>query len=268
MLLFMPRPPQSNIGARFSAAAPTYTAVSNMQDQVARRVLDLVPGTVCANSILDAGCGPGRLLRLARSRWPEAALLGVDLAPGMLLQARQAFGGDPQAQFFEGDIATFTPDRPFDLVVSSSALQWLRPFAQGLVHVAQLCRPGGTVAIGIMLDGTLGELHAARKSAAPHNPAKGRMPTLDALEAAAASVPGARIRRLEQTSSQHDQASALHVLRSLHDMGVTGGDLSQGERPLTRGEILALAATYDRQFATPGGVRVTFVIGYLLLEMV
>lgn len=257
----------NNIGARFSAAANTYTAVSHMQDQVARRVLGLVPETACASSILDAGCGPGRLLGLARPRWPDAAWLGVDIAPGMVLQARQTFSDDPRAHFAEGDVASLQSDRPFDLVVSSSALQWLQPFAQGLAHVAQLCRPGGWVSLGIMLDGTLGELHAARRSAVPHNPAKGRLPTLDALECAANTIPGARIRRLAHASAHYDQACAMDVLRSLHAMGVTGGDVSQGERPLTRGEIHALTSDYERDFATPGGVRVTFVLGYLLLEM-
>lgn len=265
----MQRHPSSHhIGARFSAAAQTYTAVSGMQDQVARQVLGLVPETVSASSILDAGCGPGRLLGLARHRWQEADLLGVDIAPGMLIQARQTFAGDPRACFFEGDVASFQADRPFDLVISSSALQWLQPFAEGIAHVAKLCRPGGWVALGIMLDGTLGELHAARRSAVPHKPAKGRLPTLDALECAANTIPGARIRRLEHASAHYEQACAMDVLRSLHAMGVTGGDVSQGERPLTRGEMLALTADYDRHFATPGGVRVSFVLGYLLLEMV
>lgn len=264
----MQRNPGNNIGARFSAAANTYTAVSNMQDQVARRVLGLVPETAGAGSILDAGCGPGRLLALARCRWPEADLLGVDIAAGMILQARQAFSGDPRARFAEGDVASFQADRPFDLVISSSALQWLQPFSEGIAHVAGMCRPGGWMAIGIMLDGTLGELHAARRCAVAHKPAKGRLPTLDALEAAANALPGARIRRLEQSTAHYDQTCATEVLRSLHDMGVTGGDVSRGERPLTRGEIRALTAAYDRDFATPGGVRVTFVLGYLLLEMV
>lgn len=261
-------PSSNNIGARFSAAAHSYAAVSNMQDQVARQVLGLVPETVSASSILDAGCGPGRLLGLARRRWPQADLQGVDIAPGMVLQARQAFSGDPRASFSEGDVAAFQADRPFDLVISSSALQWLQPFAQGLAHVARLCSPGGMVAMGIMLDGTLGELHAARSSAVPHLPPRGRLPTLDALECAANTIPGARIRRLEHASAHYDQACAMDVLRSLHAMGVTGGDVSRGERPLTRGEIQALTADYDRHFSTPGGVRVTFVLGYLLLEMV
>ncbi|MDP3652621.1 MAG: methyltransferase domain-containing protein [Rhodoferax sp.] len=261
-------PSRSNIGARFSAAASTYSAASKLQDQVARRVLDLVPTTVCATSVLDAGCGPGRLLGLARPRWPDAAWLGVDIAPGMVLTARQAYANDPRAQFVEGDVAAFQADRSFDLVVSSSALQWLQPFAEGVAHVAQLCSPGGMVAMGVMLDGTLGELHAARRSAVPNNPAQGRLPTLDALECAANAIPGARILQLEHASAYYDQACAMDVLRSLHAMGVTGGEVSRGERPLTRGELQALAADYDQHFATPVGVRVTFVLGYLLLEMV
>src|SRR5215469_2937967 len=40
-------------------------------------------------SVLDIGCGSGRLLRKVHASWPEAQLAGVDPAQGMLEVARQ-----------------------------------------------------------------------------------------------------------------------------------------------------------------------------------
>src|SRR5262252_4544866 len=50
-------------------------------------------------SVLDIGCGSGRLLRKAHDYWPEAQLSGVDPAQGMLEVARQL---TPEARFFMG----------------------------------------------------------------------------------------------------------------------------------------------------------------------
>jgi len=255
-----------HVSARFSAAAQTYTGASNLQDRVARRVLDLVPENIFPENILDAGCGPGRLMSFARQRWPDACMTGVDIAPGMVSESQSLFCNDRRTAFVVNDIASFQVDQPFDLVLSSSALHWLRPFNEGIAHVAGLCRRGGLMAIGIMLDGTLNELRTARNAVAPHKAAPGRLPTLNELEQAAHLVPCSRIRRIEQSTAEYDQASAADVLRSVHDMGVTGGDVSRGQSPLTRGEMRALTEYYDKNFATSEGVRVTFVVGYLLLE--
>ena len=112
----------------------------------------------------------------------------------------------------------------------------------------------------------MAELKASRDAVAPGKQALGRLPTFSELEQSAHCIGGVRVRRLEQITAEYDQESAAAVLRSVHDMGVTGGDVSRGSKPLTRTEMNALRAYYDRHFASTGGVRVTFVVGYLLLE--
>lgn len=259
-------PHNRQVAARFSAAASTYAEASALQERVARHLFAMIPDGLQPASILDAGCGTGRLLRHARQRWPAAHLTGVDMAPGMIAEARTVFANDPAATFEVADLAAFAPPCRFDLVLSGSALHWTSPLAASLKHLANLCRPQGLLAVGMMLEGTLGELHEARKAVAPHKPPPGSLPTYAAFEQAARQIPHSRIRRLEQTSAGYDQPSALEALRTLHAMGVTGGDLSHGDAALTRGELRALAAWYDQHFASPQGVHVTFVVGYLLLE--
>src|SRR5581483_5624944 len=50
-------------------------------------------------SVLDAGCGTGKLLRQVRTRWPDAQLIGVDPAQGMIEIAQRL---TPDASFFLG----------------------------------------------------------------------------------------------------------------------------------------------------------------------
>lgn len=74
--------------------------------------LDLV---MAAGSVLDVGCGTGRLLRRAREAGHEGRLAGLDPAAAMLVQGRRA---EPGVEWILGDLRTRLWDGPgFDLVV-------------------------------------------------------------------------------------------------------------------------------------------------------
>ncbi|MEV5880948.1 methyltransferase domain-containing protein [Streptomyces sp. NPDC052101] len=68
-----------------------------------------------ARSVLDIGCGTGRLLRRARTEGHRGRLMGLDPAPAMLVQARQA---QPDGvEWVLGDTRVRRWDGEFDLVV-------------------------------------------------------------------------------------------------------------------------------------------------------
>ncbi len=60
-------------------------------DRVQRIVLDLAKNGKKPESILDVGCGTGRLLRKAKEQWPNARLIGVDAAEKMIRAGNSAF---------------------------------------------------------------------------------------------------------------------------------------------------------------------------------
>lgn len=261
-----PESHQRDVSGRFSSAAHTYEAISQLQDRVARRLMDILPAGISPARILDAGCGTGRLIYLARKRWPNAHCAGVDISSGMIDEAKRHLGSDPQVILHHTDIAAFAADNPFDLILSSSSLHWLRPFDNGLQHTVGLCAPGGLAAIGIMLDGTLAELHQSRRHAAPYKLPIGRLPSYEEFEHAARKIPDTRVRRIEHITAEYDQPTAGNVLKTVHETGVTGGDVSRSHTPLTRGELRRLTEYYEANFKSDAGVKVTFEVGYLLLE--
>lgn len=95
-------------------------------------------------SVLDVGCGEGVLARQLRRAVPE--VVGIDLDERSILLAQQQSSSD-EIRFVVGDVLTY-PFEPasFGAVTSVATLHHLDARA-GLKRMAELLRPGGTLAI-------------------------------------------------------------------------------------------------------------------------
>jgi ubiquinone/menaquinone biosynthesis C-methylase UbiE len=110
-------------------------------DRVHKRVLAVAAQGPAPATILDVGCGTGRLLRAAGARWPSAQLIGVDPAPGMVEVARRL---SPSATFYIGPAESLPlPDGLADLALSTLSFHHWRDQAVGVREVARVLRPGG-----------------------------------------------------------------------------------------------------------------------------
>jgi ubiquinone/menaquinone biosynthesis C-methylase UbiE len=92
-------------------------------------------------SVLDVGCGTGKLLRLAATYWPEAQLIGVDPANSMIEMAKRL---TPNATF-STSMAEALPlqDASVDLALSTSSFHHWQDQAAGIREIARVLRPGG-----------------------------------------------------------------------------------------------------------------------------
>jgi ubiquinone/menaquinone biosynthesis C-methylase UbiE len=111
-------------------------------ERVYQATLTLAAGTVHQPvSVLDVGCGTGKLLRRANIYWPEAQLIGVDPANGMIEMAKRL---TPDATFFTG-MAEVLPleDASVDLALSTSSFHHWQDQAAGIREIARVLRPGG-----------------------------------------------------------------------------------------------------------------------------
>jgi trans-aconitate 2-methyltransferase len=93
-------------------------------DQRARPGIELLAriANIDARRIVDLGCGTGDLTALVARRWPESHIVGIDAAPEMIERARASYPGGTWAV---GDITTWMPDAPVDVIFSNAALHWL-----------------------------------------------------------------------------------------------------------------------------------------------
>lgn len=252
---------QEHQRVRFSAAASGYDRFARVQRAVAENVLRGLTFAAAPKRVLDIGCGDGNLTRQIAGIWPEAEVEGIDLAPGMIESARRLNTDSTRPRFTVADAATFTSARPYDALVSSSALHWAQPLNSTFANLGRLLAPGGRFVFALMLKNTLRELHAARARVVPDNPPTQRMPS-DQNVRAALNSNGFKLEASEVEERLTHSESARALLRELHELGVTGGGLSRGARPLSRTELHHLIEYYDAHYRDPQGVFATYHVGH------
>ena len=116
----------------------SYRRVNTLQQWLAGRALDDVH-LVGVRSLLDVGCGDGRITQALAAQIPGARCVGIDPSPGMIAVAPAADG----IVFEVGAAETMTFDDEFDLVVSFNALHWVLDQDRALGAIARAMHHGG-----------------------------------------------------------------------------------------------------------------------------
>ena len=120
----------------------------------AQAVLDLLAraGHPEPRLVVDLGCGPGENTALIARRWPDALVIGVDSSPSMI-EAAGKLEQPGHLEFRLGDLATWQPPEPADVILANASLQWLPD------HVALLPRLAACLAhngfLGFQMPGNL-----------------------------------------------------------------------------------------------------------------
>jgi demethylmenaquinone methyltransferase/2-methoxy-6-polyprenyl-1,4-benzoquinol methylase len=134
----------------FSEAASRYDlatrAMSLGRDSAWKRALVAALPELEAPRCLDLACGTGDIAFLLARRYPEGAILGLDLAEPMLDIARRR-NRFPQIRFARGDLgATGLEDASFDLVTGSYAIRNAPELGAALDEIRRVLKPGGIAA--------------------------------------------------------------------------------------------------------------------------
>lgn len=257
----------TSVAKRFSRAAQTYEQGASLHRHVAARLAATLPepGQFGKGRILEVGCGTGVLTESLRLRYPQATLCVLDIAEGMVAVVRERWGHDPRMEFKVADVREYSAPKPFDLIVSSSALHWATPLDRTLAKLRQQLAKEGQCCAALMIDGTLGELHAVRRRVAPGKIPSGRLPTGQEVLAAAGSA-GLTVLSSEEECIQTRYHSADDFLSTIHAQGLTGGSVSRASVALSRTELKRLRREYDVACRDQGnGVYASFVVQYIRL---
>lgn len=96
-------------------------------------------------TVLDAGCGSGRVTEELLDRLPRGRVIAADAAPSMLAEARRRLArfGD-RVVFVECDLGRPLPvEGPVDAVLSTSTFHWVADHDALFANLAAVLRPGG-----------------------------------------------------------------------------------------------------------------------------
>ncbi|WP_438970011.1 malonyl-ACP O-methyltransferase BioC [Methylophaga sp.] len=166
------RPDKFKVAQSFAAAAGQYDDVAVLQRQTADELLDrLSLMKIKPRKILDLGAGTGRNLALLHQRYPDAQLIAMDIAPGMLNQAKKRFRHDlglkrllpknKPLQTITGDAESLPlADNSIDLVFANLALQWCDP-RQSFHEIQRVLKADGLLMFTSLGPDTLTELRQA-----------------------------------------------------------------------------------------------------------
>ena len=121
--------------------AQTYERVSGPQARWAEQVLDRLP-LDGDETVLDAGCGTGRVTKMLLDRLPHGRVVAVDSAPSMVAQAREAL--DPaHADVLQADLAEVVLEESVDAAFSNAVFHWVPDHEALFARMFDALRPGG-----------------------------------------------------------------------------------------------------------------------------
>ena len=95
-------------------------------------------------TIVDAGCGSGRVTELLLERLPDGQVIALDGSSSMIEAARERLGGHANIEFAVMDLLELDlGDRQVDGVISTATFHWITDHARLFEQLHAIIRPGG-----------------------------------------------------------------------------------------------------------------------------
>lgn len=120
--------------------AGVYARVSDPQFEWALEVLERLP-LRGDETVLDAGCGSGRVTKELQSRLPDGRVFAVDGSPSMVDKARESL--DPErTEAWVSDLVELEVPEQVDAVLSTATFHWIPDHARLFRRLHDAMRPG------------------------------------------------------------------------------------------------------------------------------
>ncbi len=120
--------------------AETYDQVSDPQFEWGIEVLERLE-LRGDETVLDAGCGSGRVAERLLARLPRGHLIAVDGSEAMIEKARERLG--ESTDYLVADLAELELEEPVDLIFSTATFHWLLDHDRLFGRLRAALSPGG-----------------------------------------------------------------------------------------------------------------------------
>lgn len=244
----------------FSQAAGTYDAAAVLQatvrDELLRRleVLRMEPAVV-----VDLGAGTGQASIALKRRYPGGRVVAMDIAHGMLLQARKRQTLLRRFDRVVADAAALPlGNASVDMLFSSLMLQWCNDPDRVLRECRRVLRPGGVLHFTTLGPDTLVELRQAWQAADPGHAHVNRFIDMhdlgDALVRAGFAEPVLDVERYTLT---YDDARSL--MRDLKAIGAHNSTAGRARGLTGKSALARMLAAYEG-FRRAGKLPATYEV--------
>lgn len=249
-------PDKKLIKLRFEQAASTYEQHAQVQSLVAERLLNLLDRTArvaVAPRILEIGCCTGLLTEKITERYQDIThLTASDLVDAFEhCLCRKGVLRCNRVTFLAGDIETVPLAGTYDLIISSSTLQWVHNLSRLSGKLSRHVAQNGLLAVSLYGRDNMQEIRSITGMGLDYL-------GLDQLKAVLGEH--FQIVAAEQSRETLWFPDALAVLQHLRATGVN----SIGQKAWTRKQLRVFLAEYNERFSSPEGVRLTYHPMYVI----
>jgi trans-aconitate 2-methyltransferase len=210
--------------------AATYDRVAAPQERWGLRVLERLQ-LQGDETVLDAGCGSGRVTEHLVSRLPTGTVIALDADPSMLAQARHRLSAAAdRVRFVQADLhQPLGLTQPVDAVLSTATFHWVLDHDALFRNLARVLRRGGRLEAQCGGAGNIASLAEAVRRTGVEYPGPWLFATAEATKSRLTDAGFTRIRcwLVDEPTDFDDQATfedflATVCLRPFRDAVATG----------------------------------------------
>lgn len=158
---------KTEIGKSFNQHAKDYEKAAKVQLEIGHRLFERLDYLkITPRYILDLGCGTGVFSPLLKKKYPDACVIGVDLAHQMLLHARKKQRMWRKWPLVNADMTQLPfVDGVFDLVFANQVIHWSEPVTAVFREINRVMNQGACLMFSTLGPDTFKELRTAWSSA-------------------------------------------------------------------------------------------------------
>jgi len=125
----------------------SYDRISGTMERLGLDVLARLP-LQGDETVIDAGCGSGRITQALIERLPQGRVIAIDESPSMITAARKRLGelvGQGRVKLLQADLSELELSEPVDAVLSTATFHWIANHEQLFARMRATLRPGGNL---------------------------------------------------------------------------------------------------------------------------
>ena len=144
-----------------------YDRLSTPMEAMGREVLERL-SLDGAETVIDAGCGSGRVTEALIARLPRGRVIGVDASASMIDAARERLGD--RAELHVADLVSFDLGVEADAILSTATFHWIADHDALFARLRAHLRDGGHLVAQCGGQGNIASVHAAAREAMAQEP--------------------------------------------------------------------------------------------------